>query len=1165
MSAEEIQQIKSTIAVLEAQRAVLGDATVDTALAPLREKLAALTRAAPPADERKRVTVLFSDLAGFTARSEVMDPEDVHAIMDTYFERMSAAITQYEGTVEKYIGDAVMALYGAPKALENHEEMAVRAALAMHEALEDLNDEIERGYGFRLAMRIGVNTGLVLFGSMGGRVDEDFAAVGTTINLASRLESACPVGGVMVSAETAERLQAIFDFEPPQQISVKGKTEPMTVYVVIGEKAHRGRVRGVRGLSAPMLGRDEELARLQTLFVRALNDRCWRVAAAIGEAGVGKSRLRREFVAWATQAYGETRLLLGRCYAHTQNTPYHLVGALLRELFNIGQDADADVALERLTGALRALGSDLSESEFRYQLGSLAGVLGFSILNDPLQSLAPERRRDRTFLSLERLLLSVSAATPLLVVLEDLHWADALSLLFIERLIQRAGETQTGGQGAFFLVVTRPAEDAESDLGYILERMTRPPHCTLALHSLDIEESGCLVSRLLEGSGLPHDVLSLVLERAQGNPFFLEEILRSFIDDGTLKRASDTGEWTLTRTVAEMDVPRAVHGVMAARLDRLPPEDKHITHRAAIIGRTFWQRLLAHVASADGTAEMPDVEGPLSHLEARQLVLRIGESQVLEDWEWAFRYVLAQEVAYESVTKGVRRRVHGRVARFLEANAVGHTESSIPLIAYHYAKADVQDKAVTYLRQAGAQAAAHFANEDAVDHYSQALELLDRVDQEPAWIREQRYAALLGREAVYALLGRRQEQAADLDALSLLVEEMGDDGARAEVALRQAAYHEATSAFKLAHTAARKAAAWAEAASEPQQRVKALIAEARALWRQGQLEEAGQQLKQGMALARRHGDRAGEATTLHHMGTVSYFLGDHRAARDHLERALTIRRELGDRPGSAISLSNLVGVYYGLGDLTGAKASSEQALAVHRTIGDRRGEAHALTNLASIELNLGNLKAARSGSEEARALYRAIGDRGGEALSASNLGLILHAMGQGEAARRCCEEALAIRREVGDRRGEGYTLTYLGMALEGLGEPEEAAAAYERALRLRREMGQEGPAIDDVAGLARAALNTGDLPKALAYVEEALEWIEAHDAESVEYPLRVFLTAADVLVKAGQRERAEAVLQTAHALLQRRAARIGDEATRRDFLENVPPHREVLLRVSATE
>ncbi len=1162
MGTEDIEQIKNAIAALEAQRAVLGDVTVDTALAPLREKLAALTRAAPAADERKRVTVLFSDLSGFTARSETMDPEDVHTIMDTYFERMSAVITRYDGTVEKYIGDAVMALYGAPKALENHEEMAVRAALAMQRELDDLNRKIEREQGFRLAQRIGVNTGLVLFGSMGGRVDDDFAAVGTTVNLASRLESACPVGRVMVSADTAARLHAIFDFEPPQQITVKGKTEPMTVYVAIGERAKRGRVRGVRGLSAPMMGRDDELARLHGSFEEAVADGHWRVRVVIGEAGIGKSRLRREFVARATQMHPKSRLLIGRCYAHTQNTPYYVIADLMRELFGVGSDVSSDRALDLLSEGLRALGADLVEDELRYQLASLAGVLGVSLADDPLTSLKPERRRDRIFLSLERLLLRVSAATPLLIIVEDLHWADGLSLSFVQRFIQSFNQVRSGDGAGLLLSITRPAEDRESLLAEVLDQMAAPPHDALVLEPLDRDQADMLVHRLLGRADLPPGLLSLVLERAQGNPFFVEEILRSFIEDGTLTRDSGTDGWQITRRTAEVDVPDAVQGVMAARMDRLPAEDKHVAQHAAIIGRTFWQRLLAEVAIRDETADKAAIELPLSRLESRQLVVRLGESQVLEDWEWLFRYVLAQEVAYESVTKAVRRRVHGQVARQLEWTMADEADASVSLIAYHYEQAQVADKAVEYLRRAGEQAAGHFANEDAVDTFTRALRLLKRVDREHDWIEEQRYALLLGREGVYALLGRREEQAEDLAELTLLAGDIGDYGWRAEVALRHAAYYEAVSEFSSARMAAETAVDWARRASQPRQQVKALIAQARALWRTDKLEEARQHLTAAMELAQQHDNRSGEALCLHHLGTVLYLLGEHQAARDQLEKALEIRRELGDRAGAAVSLTNLVGIYYGLGNLMRAKAASEQALEIDRAIGDRRGEAHALTNLASIELNLGNLQAAREGSERAHALYKAVGDRGGQSLTAGNLSLVLTALGESEMARRYCEDALEIGREVGDRRGEGYTLTYLGLALESAEEFEEAAAAYREALELRREMEHEAVAIDDVAGLARVALAQGRLADALSHVDEALAWIASHGVEGIEYPLRVYLTVDDVLTAAGREEGAAEAVRNGHALLQEKASHIHDEPTRHAYLERVPPNREIRRRFS---
>lgn len=1162
MAPDEIEQIRAAMAALEAQRALLGDAVVETALAPLREKLTALTRAAPAAEERKRVTVLFSDLAGFTALSETMDPEDVHAIIDAYFARMTAAIVHYGGTVEKYIGDAVMALFGAPRALENHEEMAVRAALAMHQALAEYNEELERERDIRLAMRVGINTGLVLFGAMGGRTDADFAAVGDAINLASRLQSAAPVNGTLVSAETARRLHAIFDFEPPQQITVKGKREPITVYVVGGEKTQRGRVRGIAGLYAPMVGRDAELATLQTAFERALAERCWQIVLLVGEAGVGKSRLQREFVAWLAESQPQARLLSSRCYAHTATAPYYPIAELMRGLFNLGSDASPADVVRQLHEALPALDPAADEAEFRYRLGSLAGVLGFSLPDDPLQGLDPEQRRDRTFLSLERLFLAASAAAPLVIVVDDLHWADALSFSFVERLVQTIGHGGICDRSALVLLISRPAEESDSALARIMEQMARPPCQVLTLTPLDTTQSNALIAKLVGEAALPPALVSLILERTQGNPFFVEEMLRSLIENGTLVHDPEADRWRTTQTVAQIEVPDSVQGVLAARLDRLPTDDKYVLQRAAIIGRTFWQRLLSEVSAGSGGFKGATVEMVLARLEERQLILRLGESQIADDWEWIFRHVLAQEVAYASVTREVRRRIHAQVARRLESYAGEQTASLIPLIAYHYERGAVPDRALEYLRRAGEQAAAQFANESAVDYFGRALAALEQVDRSPAWVREQRYALLLGRESVYGLMGQREAQAADLAGLKTLADEMGDDRRRAEVARRHAVYYEAISDFPAALAAAQEAVRRAEQAGDPCQKVEGLIDWGIALWRQGIFEDARRRLEEALALARQCGHRSGEAAALHNLGTVSILQGDCQNARDHLEKALEIRRGLGDRQGEATSLSNLVAVYNSLGDLAVAKECGEQALAIHQSIGNRRGEVQTLGNQANILHALGDLNVARAYHERALALSRTIGDRGGEALAAENLGLVLHHLGDDQAARRYCEQALEIERAIGNPEGEGYCLTYLALALEGLGELDAAAAAYTEALRLRREIGQAAAAVDDLAGLARVALGRGQIAQAADCAQEALDWIAANGTDGIEYPLLVYSSVADALAAAGQEGRAIEILGVAHGLLQEQAARISDEAARRSFLENVPLHRRLCERFS---
>lgn len=1153
---QEIADVEAAIAALEAQRPVLGDHVVDTALEPLREKLATLVQPDQAPDERKRVTVLFADVSGYTALSENLDPEDVASTMNRLFEAVTVAIHRYGGTVDKYSGDAVMALFGAPQALENHEEMAVRAALAIQKVLTEFSARLEQERGFRLRMRIGLNTGQVLAGLIGGAQARSYTVMGDTVNLASRLEHACPVGRIMISAETARPLHPIFDFEPPQQITVKGKSDPVTVYLVVGEKAERGRVRGLAGLHAPLVGREAEMESLQETFNFVIEEGGWQATAVTGDAGIGKSRLQREFVAWAMEQPAQTRLLTGRCYAHTKTSPYSFVADLVRALFNLDPDLNSETAIRKISNELRTLEPDLDETEIDYQLGSLAGVLGLTMAADPLSSLDPEQRRDRTFLSLERIFSAASTHAPLLILVIDLHWADTLSQAFLKRLLQMMERNSFAGQTAMFLILSRPSEDPHSTLAQLLTRLEQPPHRTLALTALDSDHAEALVSALLD-QDLPADLLQLVIGHAQGNPFYVEEILRSFIEDGTLKRKAG-GQWLVTRSVSDVKIPPSVQDVLAARIDRLPPPHKRITQHAAIIGRTFWQQLLAQITEAE------TVESTLVLLEVRQLAERLGQSQIVEDWEWVFHHVLIQEVAYASVPKALRRTIHREVAHVLEEQLNHQTAFLLPLIAYHYEQGNVTEKAVRYLGEAGKQAAIQFANNDAIDYFSRALTLINEASieiRQAISIQEQRYTLLLGREAVYGLSGQQEAQAGDLIQLQTLAEELDNDHYRAEAALRFANYYESISDFATALMAAKKAVQWAEKASDSRRKVEGLIAWGLALWRQGDLEEARRQLEKTLALAREQENRPGEATSLHHLGTVLYYLGDHEGARDHIEQALTIRRQLGDFLGEAKSLNNLVAVYHALGDFAKGKSCCQQALTIYRTIGNQREEATSLNNLAAIQQTLGDLLAARDYLQRASSLYQTLDNRQGEALAANNLGLVFHDLGDHEAAKYHCTRALKINRAIGDKIGEGYSLTYFGLALEGLKEWAAATDAYREALHLRRKIGQTARAIDDLAGLARVALREQRVTEALMRVKEVLSWIEAHGVHGMEYPLRVYMTCYDVLVAAGQEKQATEVLTTAHSLLQEQAARISHEPTRRAFLEQVPLHRQLRRRL----
>jgi adenylate cyclase len=438
-------------------------------------------------------------------------------------------------------------------------------------------------------------------------------------------------------------VQAIFELEPPQQISVKGKSEPITVYLVNGERAERGRVRGLAGLYAPMVGREAEFLRLLDTFRDVVRSKSWQATAVIGDAGIGKSRIRREFVAWVAGTFPQTRIVTGTCFPHTRTTPYAFIAEQIRSLFSLSRDGVVETAVSQISNELHSLQPDLDDTEFQYQLGSLASVLGFTINNDPLTGLDPEQRRDRTFLSLERIYLAAASQTPLLLIIDDLHWADILSMSFLERLLDMVARGLFKSRGAMILILNRPAEDPLSSLGQIQAEL-QADHQVIELTALDTVQAKQLITALLDQE-LPADLTQLITNQAQGNPFYVEEIIRSFIEDGTLRQDDVSHAWQVTRAVADMVVPGSVQDIIAARLDRLPPTNKRITQHAAIIGRTFWQELLSHITETDS------VEPTLSLLEMRQLADRLNQSQIAEDWEWIFRHILIQEVAYTTVPK----------------------------------------------------------------------------------------------------------------------------------------------------------------------------------------------------------------------------------------------------------------------------------------------------------------------------------------------------------------------------------------------------------------------------------------------------------------------------------------------------------------------------------
>ncbi|MCA9930655.1 MAG: tetratricopeptide repeat protein [Anaerolineales bacterium] len=1149
---QELTDLETTIAGIEAHRAVLGDLVADTALELLREKLATLIQPDTAPDERKRVTVLFADVSGYTALSENLDPEDVAAIMNRLFEAVTVEIHRYGGTIDKYAGDAVMALFGAPQALENHEEMAARAALAMQQVIKTFSDDLQKDRGFSLQMRIGLNTGEVLAGLVGGLKSRSYTVMGDTVNLAARLESAAPVGGILASSFTTRKLHAIFDLSEPDQISVKGKSDKITVYRILGEKSQRGRVRGVSGLYAPMIGREAELALLQETFKKLMDNAAWLATAVTGAAGLGKSRLQNEFIAWMLQHHPQTRILMSRSFHHTRTTPYHFIGELIRSLFQLSREANAATAVHHLTAGLEALEPDLSETERLYQLGSLAGVLAIQIPNNPLQNLEPEQRRDRTFLSLERIFLAAAAMQPLLIVIDDLHWADALSLEFLDRILQLIAIDQSQAGKAMWLISSRPAENLNSSLGQHLSLLQQAPHQTIHITALDTNQSESLIEKLLDQK-LPEDIRQLITQQAQGNPFYVEEVLRSLIEEGALRK---NGKWTVTQDVATITIPPSVQDILAARIDRLPPQDKQITQHAAIIGRIFWQHILNKITAAE------TVEPTLFLLEMRQLAERMEESLIVEDWEWVFHHGLIQEVAYKSVPKHVRRVIHQQVAAILESQLMEHNLFLLPLIAEHYELGQIADKAILYLGRAGEQAAALFANQEAISYYSRAITLLmdqETLDQEGL---EALYRLLNGRLTVYHLIGQREPQRADLEQLQSLAERLHNDRHQAEVALRYSMYYHATSDYPNAVSAAQKAVAFAEASNDTRRKVEGLNAWASGYISQGTFDQAIQHLLLAQTLAREIADQLNESITLVRLGIVHYYQGKFEQAKDKYEDGLHLARQLNNLQRQAACLTNLMAIYHGMGDMGKALTYGEESLEIAQIMGDRSAEAAILNNLGIIHHALGSYKIAQSYNEKAAVLSKTLQDRSIESLASNNLGLIFCDLGDYETAVAYADTAVNIDKSIGDRIGQGYSLTTLGRAFRGTQKLAAARQAHNEAMAIKQELGQEAGKVDNLAELALISLSEEENDAALAFAEQISGWITEKGINGIEYPLKAYMSCMTVFEAVGQYTRAQASSAAAFDLLTSNANKISDPDIRQSYLQKVPLHQEIHRRNS---
>lgn len=970
-----------------------------------------------PTADRRVVTVLFTDVSGFTAMSEKLDPEEVTDIVNNFFRVLTEPIYRYGGVVDKYIGDAIMALFGAPVAHEDDPERAVRAALEMQEAARKHAEDLYSRTGIMLKVRVGLNTGLVVAGAVGGSQRADYTVMGDTVNLAQRMEANAKPGKVLVTGETYALTRHAFKFEALEPILVKGKAEPIPVYELVGVRARTSKL--PESDESPVLGREGELGRLTGCLESVAAGRS-QFVVLVGEVGLGKSALARQFIRSARSSGAV--VLWGRGISYEQQTGYAMVANLLHYWLGLPERVSTAEVMEGLGKLVRGhLPEDAGRTE-----ALLAHLLSIQVEHPEVGSLSPRQQRTAAFLALNDLLVARAREAVLLISLEDVHWADEASLEWVVSLADRIAQ-EAHRPKILVLCQTRP-ESAFSSLGL----GDRVDLTRISLRPLTREAALALVASLLSATldGLPPQVQTLieqVLDRAEGNPFYLAELLRSLMDGGVLVREGAT--WTVRSPSGEFRLPSTVQGAIAARLDRLQPHQRKVIQVASVIGRSFDPGLLRRVLGEDPARALDELT-------------RQGFLYSRSTGEVAFSQAMIQEVAYQNLLLAARRELHGQVAQAVEAAAGDDPVSVARTLAFHFVRAEVADKACRYLLLAANQARLGFAVAEALGSYRAALDWLERAGGavpgvEPAEI-------LAGLASVEIMTGDLAGALEHLEA-ALARQPAGPLAAECHRSVIKALIRKGDSRGALARAESRLAVE-----RDPVERAVLLTTRAEIRQSQGALDAANQDCFAALELLAGTERLAEMAGVYNVLGNGAYLRRSPEAI-EHYQKNLHLREAIKDVPGMATALNNLALAQAAAGQWSVAAEAYSRALKIYSRIGDVSMVANIQNNLGDLLLAMGKVQDAEKAFRTARDLYIRLGNPLGEASSANFLGKLAIATGQGAEAAQHLTRSFELLESLGARAYAAEVLRNLGHAYLLSGDTARAGEVLEQGLAIAVE------------------------------------------------------------------------------------------------------------------
>ena len=649
--------------------------------------------------ERKLVTVLFADVANYTSISEKLDPEEVHQMMDGCFKILMDEIHKYEGTINQFTGDGVMALFGAPVAHEDHAQRSCYAALSIQKLISEYGEKTTNDLGIDFQMRIGINSGPVVVGAIGDDLRMDYTAIGDTTNLASRMESLAEPGAVFVSEAAYKLAEDFFEFKSLNKIQIKGKGKPQKVYELIRPGAVETRLEAsaAKGLTK-FVGRKNSLTALKE-SLEETEGGAGQVVGIVGEAGVGKSRLLLEFSNILNQrghAYLE-----GRCLHYGGSMSYLPFLDILRSYFELKEGERELVIKQKMAEKIAGL-----DKELENDLPPIMELLSLKLENEAFIKLGAQQKRERTFEAVRNLFIRLSQEMTLILAVEDMHWIDKTSEELLDYLIGRLA-----GTNILLILLYRPE--------YTHQWGSKSYYSKIGLNQLTTQSSAELVQAILEKGEVSPEIRELILNRTSGNPLYMEELTHSLLENGFIQKKNQM--FVFRGKASEIQVPDTIQGIIASRMDRLEDNLKRTMQFASVIGRDFAFRILQAI-----TGLREELKANLLNLQGLEFIY---EKSLFPELEYIFKHALTQEVAYSSVLHKRRKEIHEKIGQAIENIYAERLEEFYEMLAYHFVQGEVWDRAVIYLRKAGEQAMKKSAYVEAMAHLRKGLELLKKLPE----------------------------------------------------------------------------------------------------------------------------------------------------------------------------------------------------------------------------------------------------------------------------------------------------------------------------------------------------------------------------------------------------------------------------------------------------